>query len=138
MCQRARQGEKSLVFVELVCKFKSSSLFLGSLRLLSTCVPAQPGCSRCPDARRPRENNRGIDGAGGNAAAPCSHLLRAGLRVQLLDFIILLPPAICPRRSRALLAHLSHPSGVSSRRPLPAPALSSHLFSSVEPVAIGA
>lgn len=96
-----------------------SALCLGSLRLLLTHVPALPGCSGCPDAQQPHGDNPFIDGAEGSAAAaaPSTHLLCAGLGVQLWDGVIL-PSAICPHRSQPLLTQLSHTSGPSSLRPL--------------------
>lgn len=113
-----------------------SALCLGSLRLLLTHVPALPGCSGCPDAQEPHGNNPFIDGAEGSAAAaPSTHLLCAGLGVQLSDGVIL-PSAICPHRSQPLLTQLSHTSGPSSLCPLPALPFSFHLIRYVEPVAM--
>lgn len=109
--------------------------FLGNLRLLLTHVPAWPGCSGCPDAQQPHGNNPCIDRAEGSAAAPSTHLLCAGLGVQLPDGVIL-PSAICPHRSQSLLTQLSHTSGPSSPRPLPALPFSFHLIRYIEPVAM--
>lgn len=92
------------------------------LTLLLLCVPAQAACSQCPDAQQPCRNNAHIDRVGGNTAAPCTHLLYAELQVQLLHYIIL-PPAICPCKSRAV--ELSH-----------TPGLPFHLIRSTEPVAM--
>lgn len=108
-----------------------SALCLGSLRLLL----AQPGCCGCPDAHQPHGNNPCIDGAEGSAAAPSTHLLCAGLGVQLWDGVIL-PSAICPHRSQPLLTQLSHTSGPSFPSPLPALPFSFHLIRYVEPVAM--